>query len=372
MNIKIGLITVHHAYNYGAMLQAYATYIALKRLDCDVEFIDYDNTTFKKERSIFLPNKSIGDILRNMRNLMHLSKQKMRIVRFEEFYSMLPKSKRYWLNNYDFSDTEYDCIMVGSDQTFCLKLTGNPEDMRGFFLQHTGKAKRLSYASSMGEKCSELTKEDDVWLSTCFRKFDSLLVRDEKSADYIFRLIGEKPKVVIDPTLLLSMKDWDAMISKEEKQMGEYIAFYTVLSGEWVVRFTKKISEYLGLKVIALHPTNRFDMKSNFIFKSDCGPKEFISVIKNAKYVITTSFHATVFSIIYHKKFMSLLVGEGNRISSLLNSLGIEKRSIRDGKEYSCSLIDEGIDYNEVDKKLERLRKYSIDCLNNSLEEVMK
>lgn len=367
--MKIGLLTIHHAYNFGAALQAYATYDTLKNMGYDVEFIDYDNDTFRAERNLFLPNSSVGNVVRNARSLFSIKQCKKRAERYEEFYGLSKKSEKTWMNNGDFSNATYDVILVGSDQTFCLYLTGKPDEMRPFFLEYAGNIKRISYASSMGEKTAALNASDDCWMVEQFQRFSSLLVRDEKTANYIENLIGTRPNVVLDPTLLLTKEQWSELESSEKIQ-GDYIAFYTVLSSPWVVEYVEQLSKKLGMKVIALHARTRFEMNASYHFAGDCGPREFLSAIKHAKYVVTTSFHATAFSIIFQKQFVSLVLGEGNRISSLLDSLALSSRAIREKEREDMERLMDTIPYENVSGRLASLRTYSLSALQDSLKQV--
>ena len=367
--MKVGILTVHHSYNYGAMLQAYATEEAIKRLGHAVEFIDYDTTSFISRRKVLLPLTSVGNIFRNIRNILILNKLIKRKRNFEKLYQQLNISKKHWVNYINTSEFEYAVILVGSDQTFSLYLTNNPDEMKPFFLPERTKARKISYASSMGEKINKLTKEDILWISKCLADFDKLSVREVSAQDFIKKNMGILPELVVDPTLLLSREQWLKLItSSRYDTFNDYIAFYTVLSSPDVIRYTQELSLLTGLRVIALHPKTRYEIKSNFEYASDLGPQEFLSVIRNAKYVVTTSFHATVFSIIFHRKFVSILQGEGNRLKSLLNSVDLEERLIEQDRHASLELLEKYIGYDAIDITIERMRERSLNYLKNAIE----
>lgn len=368
--MKIGIITIHHVYNYGAILQAFASYNIIKKYHQDVVFIDYDNTTFKSQRNIFLPCNTISNILRNVRTLIHYKARKKKIERFETEYKKFKLSQNHWYNTADFAKEKFDVIITGSDQTFSLYLTGNPADMKAFFLEDVGSAKRLSFASSLGEKLHMLTTADKKWMRKCFQKFDAISVREELSADFINELIGVRPHVVVDPTLLLTREEWIKEATLFNYKKGEYIAFYTVLSDSWVSEYVLQISKITNLPVVALHPKTRYDLNTGFDYIGDAGPREFISFIKEAKYVITTSFHATVFSILMHKKFISLKLGIGNRIGSLLSTLSLNMRFVEgmENVEIALNRLTDDINYEKVDKILQLQREDSINFLITSLQ----
>ena len=366
--MRVGILTVHHSYNYGAILQAFATQKAVESLGYEVEFIDYDNTSFINRRKIFLPYNCISNVLRNLRNLGFICQLNARKCAFEKFYKMMCISESRWINSIEYANLHYDVILVGSDQTFSLYLTNNPDEMRSFFLPGY-KGKKISYASSMGEKNRNLNERDKIWMKHCWQQFSSIGVREKFAKDFIERLTGKSAQIVLDPTLLLRSKDWCAYLSCRKLPKEKYIVFYTVLSSAKVVGFVKKIEELTHLKVIALHPKTRFDINSGFKYSIESGPQEFLSLIQRAEYVITTSFHATVFSIIFKKKFITILQGEGNRLKSLLETLDLQDRLVDENVTPSLSLLESIIDYDRIHTQLDSLRQNSIEYIKRAIDE---
>lgn len=366
--MKIGILTVHHSYNYGAVLQAFATQKLIEKLGHDVEFIDFDNTSFIQRRKVLLPFDSISNVLRNFRNLGAIRQLNARKEAFEKFYRMMKVSDAHWLNTIDFDKLKYDVVVVGSDQTFSLYLTNKPDEMRSFFLPGY-KGKKICFASSMGEKNHSLTDADVEWMKRCWNEFSSLCVREQFAKDFIENQTGKTVHVVLDPTLLLKADEWAAYRSTQKLPEEKYIVFYTVLSSPRVVAYAKEIAKMTGLKVIALHSKTRFDINSGFDYRISSGPQEFLSLIQNAEYVVTTSFHATVFSILFRKQFISILQCEGNRLKHLLNSLQLQERLIDENEAPSLTLLNKEIDYNQVHSRLDDLRQKSIDQLRKAIDD---
>ena len=166
---------------------------------------------------------------------------------------------------------------------------------------------------------------------------------------------------------MLDEKEWNEAAG-DISTSGNYILFYTVLSDKWVVDYAKQLSKAMKLPVIALHNKTRYDLFSGFKYIYDCGPAEFLSYVKNASYVVTTSFHGTAFSLIYKKQFKSLIVGNGNRIKSLLESLGLSSCCCNSDNLANVGKFDNQIDYKMVNIKLESLKKKSLNCLLKSLK----
>lgn len=338
-------------------------------MGCSCEFIDYDCSTFSNDRKILVKPLSPASIIRDIRALTNYKNLSTRKNKFEEFmkknYNI---SKKKYYNNLDFSDMDYDYYVTGSDQTFCLHLRNNPEEMKAFLMENVQKGKKVSYASSMGEKFSEITKEEEKWLAERFKEYECLAVREEKSADYIEKLTGNRPKVVLDPTLLLNKNDWDKLSAQTKYDNEDYILFYTVLSDKWVIDYVELVSEITGLKIIAPHLKNRFELSSKFTRADNCGPEEFIALIKNAKIVITTSFHATAFAINYNVPFQSLLLGEGNRLRSLLKTIKLEGRIIKEEDSKQFGVSDFSVDFSISNKILDDEREKSKNYLKKALE----
>lgn len=367
---KIGLLTVHHAYNYGAVLQSYASLKTLGDLSGnECEIVNYDTKTFRRDRQIFFFPKSASDLMRNIRGLLRYRSSKKRKENFERFMSEhYVLSQEFYTSAKALENAEYEIMITGSDQTFCLHLRDCPKDMEIFFQEFFSHGKKAAYAPSVGEKSALNTPEENRRIADCLKRFDYLSAREEKTAGFIRQLTGTSPDIVLDPTLLLNADEWDKVSAPVNMPFpGEYIFFYTVLSAPWVIEYVKKMSRLLGLKVIALHPKNRFDLKSGFEHLEYCGPDNFLYLLRNAKCVITTSFHGTAFAINYNVPFKSLVVGSGNRILSLLSALSLEDNAVHAPDVNNADISFLKTDFSDSNKLLEGLRNKSIDFLKSIL-----
>lgn len=362
---KIGIITLHNNCNFGAVLQTYATQKKLCELGHDAKIINYVNPYGKDEAKLF--SKSLKN---NLRTLSMLRGKALRIKKFKGFMS-----ERYRLSGKaicDYNDLnenmfDYDIYLTGSDQTFNLFLKGDIEVRKQYFLPFVKKSKKISYASSMGEKIQNVTDDGRSFMKDALSSYDKVLVREEKTADFIENELNlPRPTVVLDPTLLIKPEKWDELSKPIKYEKDSYILFYSVLSAPWVIKYVEETAKKLGLKVIAPHLKNRFEMSSDIIHYIDCGPEEFISLIKNASAVLTTSFHATAFSIIYNKPFYSLVMGEGNRIKTLLSSTGLEERAVFENDQKP---FDINISFDKANEKLEQLVEKSTNALVDAIGE---
>ncbi len=322
--MKIGIITLHYNLNYGAVLQAYATRKKLSQLGATCEIINYQNSAAKKSMRLFS-----GGLLNFARTMLRLKKRKARIKAFKQFvYTELHVSSKVTLSGNDLTDAKlgYDLYITGSDQTFNLTLSKDRRYREAYFLPQI-LTKKASYGASMGENIN-YSEEDKIWIRKQLQTYKKLSVREEVAADYICSLGLERPKVVMDPTLLLDGKEWETLATATRYAPNSYILFYSVLSSDWIVRDVEALSRKMNLKVVAPHMQNRYELGKNFIRAEECGPKEFLSLIKNAAFVCTSSFHGTVFSVLFQKEFLSFSMNEKGRISNLLKKLNLEDRII--------------------------------------------
>lgn len=363
---KIGILTVHYNLNYGAVLQAYATYMKLKDLGFRACIINYINPMGKNELKVF-PG---GSAVNNMRAAMFVKKRLERISRFKEFMN-----NNYELTNavYDYRDLnenmfDFDVYLTGSDQTFNLCLAGDVEMRKIYFLPWVTNAKKISYASSMGEMICDLSKNDALWIKNALSSYAHLSVRENAAADFIENMGIKRPEVVVDPTLLMTKEEWDDIALPSNYTNEEYILFYSVLSEPWVVKQVKRISKEMGLKVVAPHFQNRYELSSGFIRAEECGPLEFLGLIKNAKFICTTSFHGTIFSLLYNKPFVSFVLQAGNRISGLLNMVGQGYRMIRENDDVNIKTLI-NIDFEATNRILATERERSTEILKKFIGE---
>lgn len=370
------LITKHACYNYGAVLQSYATENIIESLGVKCELVNYYSRRDIKESKLFSDFFSISGIMHNVRNALtaksFLKRKKSFCEFMDKYYSVT--EKKYTVDNIStLPQDKYDYFITGSDQTFNLNLEGtennNVMQQKPFYWDFVEHGNKIAFASSLGEHFGVITQEQSKWMAEQLKKYSHISVREKALSDYIDNLINLKPQVVLDPTLLLSGDEWNKIIKPTKYDDSEYILFYTVLSEPWVIEYVKKISELTGLKVLAPHPQNRYEISSTGFDRVDYyGPSEFVSLIKNAKFVVTTSFHGTAFAINYNVPFVSLVLGEGNRISTLLSLCGLEDRAVTEkNKEGEIGDLF-NIDYTVTNKKLEFEKQKSINYLKRAMD----
>lgn len=366
--MKIKTITCHHVYNYGASLQAHALMFYIGELGHDVEVIDYMPDYIRKHISIW----DIGP--RWKKNLFirlayycyvvpkRLAKKESR-NRFDEFSKeFLKVTRRY--NSYEelLKDTPLaNVYFCGSDQIW------NPTINNGldpaFYIDFAPKNSiRASYAASFS--VASIEEKYKAFISEELSKLDFISVREKTGIAIINGLKINKDAVnVLDPVFLPSYEHWQSMAYVPKYK--NYILVYDQENNKTIKDIAMELSRKTGKKIVAfedLYPRNYADVKIK-----QSGPIDFISLIANADYVITNSFHCSAFSIIFGREFYVVPRShqkENSRMADLLDALSIRKHMIN-----SVELLDnsENIEYTSVNKKLSSLRKVSYDYIDKVL-----
>lgn len=324
--MKIGTVTIHHAHNYGAMLQAYALQKAIIKSGFDSVVIDYDDI-----KSHLFPQKSGKSVKANLtwlfysiKTLFHFKEIQRGFKRFESFYDteLLKTQKFNKVSDIDVSGI--DILVAGSDQIWNFK---KGENRPYFQLDFGGDVVRASYAASMGSffSLNERVKEN---FKTSLDKIFSISVREKEAAEYIEMISGKKCRIDIDPIFLLNSAEWDIVADKAFRYNlpEKYILCYELLKSEELIECLTRVKKEYGLPIVMLSPSIRYHKKGDIIIL-DAGPLEMVDLVRRAEVVITNSFHGTAFSVLYHKKFYSVLTTHGpGRIIELLSNTGLKNQ----------------------------------------------
>lgn len=332
--------------NYGGCLQAYALQKKINDLGYEVEQLNYTEYLSKK---ISIKNQ--------LKKVIYFSRNK----KFSEF-------KKNYLNiGKKITDIKDDgsIYIVGSDQIWNPNI---PFDIRkNFFLSFVEDNERKNaYAASIGTDYLDGENPNIARIQQYLSKFNMLTVR-EKTAEKIIRELNiNNVETVLDPTLLLNMDEW--LNETKDYSNKNYMFVYTLGLNDKNDNYIDKLSKKLNLKIVDITYKKRF--KNTLKVENGFGPIEFISAIKNSEFVITNSFHGTVFSILFHKEFVTITRGDMNsRIFDLLNKLGLQNRIIKEEElENLDNMPFENIDYNKVDDILKKEREKSIGILKKMLK----
>lgn len=363
---KIGILTLHKCLtSYGCALQGYATWKFLTDAGYKADIIDISNIT----QPSYLDSKRFPSPLQvEWINCMHglmvdAIRNPLRYYRFYQFNKQLSYSKRYRKVDYIYDNPpDYDVYLTGSDQTWNPCLVDNVEPYLLTFAERTKK--KISYAASFG--ISELPARYCDLYRKALSEYNHISVREQRGKEIVEGLTGREDIVVnLDPTMLLDAKVYQ-QIAKPVRQENYMFAFF--LNRDYKVM--KKIAEYAEsqkLKLVYLG-SEISGINANSI--SDAGPREWLGLISNAKYVLTDSFHGTVFSILFNRPFRVLIFDESksSRIYTLLESFCLANHITYPSN--ISSLVEAAFHYDiySVETKLTHLRDRSREWLINSIE----
>ena len=195
------------------------------------------------------------------------------------------------------------------------------------------------------------------------RTLNSVGVREQSLQDYIKNEFDVDNQLNLDPTLLIDKEEWALIANDSNIYSKPYLLIYEVHTHEKTNELAKELAEKYGLEIKVLAPKTDYRMGEDII--SDASPCDFISLFRGASYIITTSFHGTVFSIINQKPFTTMSFGNDIDLRSrgLLEQLNLENRIYESNRD----MLEHDIDYQEVNVKLEHLKEKSLSYLSNSL-----
>lgn len=363
---KIAGLTFHRAINYGALLQTYALQEIFEQMGCDYEVLDYRNPVLEgKHRTKNI--KDIREIKDIYRFLFYWDKYNAKYDKFREFSSeYLNLSKPYYnINELKRTNSEYDCFVCGSDQVWNYKIT---DFDRAYFLDFVeDNIKKNSYAASFG--ISNIPSDQSDKYKILLKDFNNLSVREEQGKEIVKKLINRDAEVVLDPTMLIEKNKWELLASAYRKK--DYILVYRFGNSKNMDMFIKQLSEETNCEIVIISCSLRRTLKATY--EKVVGPLEFLGLFKNARYVVTNSFHGTAFSINLNKDFFLEMLpeneGVNSRLVNILNLFNLKSRLIIDGKN---DFIHKHIDYGKVNPKLNEERLKSMDFILKMLASLDK
>ena len=353
---KIGIITFHRADNYGAVLQAVALQMAIIRLGYGCEILDYDARAISKNYDVIVKTSVVEAI----KSLLIYDERKRKKQVFATFRSKnmilsVPVAK----GELSAIATQYDKLITGSDQVWNYHLTASDGS---YFLDFVeDKNKRLSYAASFG--IGEIPPEKFEWYRQKLAGFAHFSLREKTGVNLLKNVLGCEAVNDVDPVFLLEADEWKKMITSRFVEK-KYIFAYMLdrVSADYVER----LAVAKGMELINLAYSKSY--RHPEINVGNCcialSPDDFISYIYYADYVVTGSFHATAFSIIFNKQFVvSVPDNVGSRITDLLDMTELKGRALSTGTD-----IEGEIDWEHVNHIVAKARETSLKNLWESIE----
>lgn len=368
--MRVGIITLEDYTNYGNRLQNYALCTLVKELGCEVysgltcfeksEWVRTEKSRSKRIIKQMLPFALYKKHVERSLDKYESCRNKLmdeRIRKFKQFTRSYTECMPVLVVKDDsdlarkLNEKSYDFFITGSDQVW------NPiyRENSFYFLTFAPPGKRLSFAASISS--DKISEADKLLYSRYFREMKYISVREESAAQLIKQISGRYADVTLDPTLLLSAEQWNQVIRKPSVELDEdYICTYFL--GE-VPKCVQEFADQKNLKVLQLN-----SMENPELFSID--PAEFMYILKNSKYVLTDSFHAVVFSVIFHKEFYVFrrqqkgLANMFSRIESITKKLNLENH-IQDRR----FIVEQNAieNWKKIDSFLQQERSISISML---------
>lgn len=364
--MKIKTITCHDVYNLGASLQAYALQHYLEKIGHDVEIIDYKPEYLSKHHKLWLVAnpKFNKPFIKQLYLLAKLPGRLIALKRKKVFDSFTSKylrlTRRY--NSYEELKNdapEADCYIAGSDQIWNT-LFRNGRDTAFYLDFGNQNIKRISYAASFATP--EIVPEYREFVKDKLKRINHVSIREKISLPLLESLGRKDGVAVCDPVFLLNKNEWEQNIGCDKYEQAFILVYLTNKSSQ-IENIAKKIAQRTGWKIYVVGAIRERYANKCFI---NVGPFDFIRLIRDSKFVISNSFHATAFSIIFEKNFCVVNREEeiNERMKSVLNDFGLNERLVT---KYDDNLLKE-IDYSIFKEKVQSITDFSKEWIVNAIE----
>lgn len=387
---RIGIATNWQYPDYGGMLQAFATQLAIESLGCIAEVLDAERLQgdiSSRKMKYFLRNIMDPSVVRekgavvmsSLRRRIHGEygeNMRARRAAFAAFNKENFKPSRRFSDWDDIAEGSraYDCVLVGSDQLWLpSNITGDyytlsfvPDDVRV-----------VNYATSFG--VSSIPGYLQLRTKQFLERFDALSARETSGQEIICELTDRVVPLVCDPTLLINAETWSGVAMGNEQLSEPYIFCYLMGDNPYQRDFVRELKKFTGWRIVQFPHLDRY-IKSDEGFADCCvydaGPAEFLGLIENASLVCTDSFHGTIFSSIFNTPFFvfprftkKATLSTNTRIESLLDRLSLQNRFVGQGDAVS-ECLERAIDFDGLNEAIREFRGESLDYLASALSVV--
>ena len=330
---RVGILTLHHSYNCGSMLQAFALQETLERMGHEVRVINFSNEGQARLYRVLERPTSLKRIVKDLLLAPRAGRIRRNFAAYERFMTEhLHLDGPVVRHREELDDAGYDVVVAGSDQVWNVTIDDGDD---AYFLPWVTRARRVAYAPSFGARSIARFSPDPRVHAGWLKDFDALSIRERNGRRWIRELIGVDVPVLLDPTLLLDAGDYAPLEHRPPGLPGEYLFYYAPSYSRPINRFVAAIAKRHGLAVVAFN-AKTFYVKgmglTGFVLPAVEGPAAYLALIRGAAAVVTTSFHGTVFSTIYRRPFWTVKNGgmyhDDDRVLTLLEALGLEDRLV--------------------------------------------
>lgn len=370
--MKVGIISMQRIINYGSYLQAYSLKSTLEELGHQVSFVDYtiEPAIVEKEENEYVPPKKKNIFQKTINYLWEHRSAKSRKLRtyyrsemylkqrfMEEYFNELGVTPEFHYR------TKQDVIVIGSDEVFnCLQ--SNPEVgySKELFGKYANADKVITYAASFGTTTTKGLEKYGIKeeVAGMLKQLDAISIRDLNSKQIINELAHIEPEYHVDPVFIY---DYEGKVPAEVP-LKNYIIVYAY--GERITEEEASVindfAKKHGKKIVTIGGTQRPEWEHLLL-----SPFEVLAYFQHADYIITDTFHGSVFSIKYSKKFATI-IREGNKqkLTDLLKRFGLEQRVVKDISRLE-EVVTAQVDFAPVQQKIKEEKEKSITYLKSSI-----
>lgn len=381
--MQIKTITCHDVNNYGASLQAYALQHFLQQKGFETEVIDY-RPIYKSDRLKFFEyNRTEGRIFKLLTFLPFLKPivgfmDHLRVPGHIKDFKFIPKKKLFnefkkqylnctnlcyrTINDLQKNIPYADVYIAGSDQIW-NSVGSNGHDPSYYCAFMPTKSKCISYAASFG--ASYIPEDKKEFVYSQLSRFSAISTREHSGVD-IVNSLGYVAKEVLDPVFLLDRAEWESLCRKSHRQEKYLLVYDLDMNHPGVKSLCIELAKKNGWKIFSMNDFRICPYADYNI--NDAGPIEFLEWIRDAQFVICTSFHATAFSIIFHKQFYTFPLYHGKnhaRMKDFLHKMNL-------GNHFIMDTIDQShlsnVDFDKVDELLAQYKEDSKKWLLENLK----
>lgn len=387
---KTAIVSCYFQPNYGSMLQALATQMALDRLGYENETICIDglNKEIRRAKLRYFAKASLtSDILvskagmamarmrRKVSKSTYSQMMKTRLQAFSDFEKKWFRMSEQYGSRAELAeacDEKYSAVLVGSDQLWLPANIAADYYTLSFVPDSVNK---IAYATSFGQ--AQLPRASERAAMKFLPRIRHISVREKSGQKIVSRLTGRRVPIVADPTLLFDGEEWMSVQQEAPLIEGSYIFCYFLGNNPMHREFASRLAAGTGCRIVALPHVDEY-VRSDESYADETpwsvGPAEFLNLLRHAQWVLTDSYHCTAFSMQYQRNFFTFRryqrktrQSTNSRLDTLLEQCGVSERLLT-GEEDVSSCTDLSIDFADVRKRIGRLRSYSWRYLKEALE----
>lgn len=369
--MKIGIMTFHSASNHGAALQAYALQTYLQKMGHEPFFINYHMGRSFPIRLFQYIGRTPSSTMEKLNNQLRTRS----FLRFQRTYLKVGETDYFDHIQLQKNPPSCDVYICGSDQVWNPNLIKLEKDENAFWLNFgNNTVRRVAYAASFGVYKIE---EDLIKkYANYVKRFDFVSVREKEAVEIIRNLGKEKAIQAPDPTLLIDQKDYQRVYMGSMPTQADYLFSYHLRTSKSPFMPIEQINETVlnKLKFDKTYKAYSVSLLYNILHQRYISPSKWLAFLRQSRFVVTNSFHGTIFSLIYHRPFIVLLkkgtsAGMNSRITSLLDVVGLQHRAVVDYDRKAIEeLCREDIDWNKTDTKLQEFKEVGYNFLARALK----